>query len=146
MFIFGILNLYISNFAYYNLYQRKLKAITRKKYAIHILIRPVDNSLEICEDLIHLHEFPKKNLQAVSKNEWHASSNCFQFPLVKVMVSKIAYIKLENTKNEHFSRQAIEKSSEKIFFQGLRMDHIDQKVDRTDQGYQSHQLLNESDV
>ena len=44
-----------------------------------------------------------------------------------------------------FSRQAIEKSPEKIF-QGLRMDHIDQKVDGTDQGYQSHQLLNESGV
>ena len=28
--------------------------------------------------------------------------NCFQFPLVKVIVSKIAYIKFENTKNEHF--------------------------------------------
>ena len=28
--------------------------------------------------------------------------NCFHFPLVKVIVSKIAYIKLENSKNEHF--------------------------------------------
>ena len=44
-----------------------------------------------------------------------------------------------------FSRQANEKSPEKIF-QGLRMDHIDQKVVGTDQGYQMHQLLNESDV
>ena len=44
-----------------------------------------------------------------------------------------------------FSRQAIEKSLKKIF-QGLRMDHIGKKVEVTDQGYQSHQLLNESDV
>eukprot|EP00493_Phyllostaurus_siculus_P025501 UN25845 len=35
---FGIFKACISNFAYYNLYQRKLKAITRKKYALHFLI------------------------------------------------------------------------------------------------------------
>ena len=35
MFIFGIFKLYISNFAYYNLYQRKMKAISRKKYICH---------------------------------------------------------------------------------------------------------------
>ena len=44
-----------------------------------------------------------------------------------------------------FSRQATEKSPEKIF-QGLRMYHIDQKFDGTDKGYQSHQLLTESDM
>ena len=44
-----------------------------------------------------------------------------------------------------FLQQSIEKSPEKIF-QELQMDHIDQKNDGTDQGYQSHQLLNESDV
>ena len=71
--------------------------------------------------------------------------NCFHFPLVKVIVSKIAYIKLEIPKMNIFSRQGVEKSPEKIF-QGLQMDHIDQKVDGTDQDYQSHQLLNESDV
>ena len=54
MFIFGIFKLYISNFAYYNLYQSELKAIMRKKYAIHFLIRPLDFSLEIREDPIHL--------------------------------------------------------------------------------------------
>ena len=74
MFIFGIFKLYISNFAYYNLYQRKMKAITRKKYAIHFLIRPLDFSLEIREDPIHLHGSPEKNLEAVSKNELHTSS------------------------------------------------------------------------
>ena len=44
-----------------------------------------------------------------------------------------------------FSRQGIKKSPEKIF-QGLWMDHIDQKVDGNDQGYQLYQLLNEPDV
>ena len=69
MFIFGIFKLYISNFVYYNLYQRIMKAITRKKYAIHFLIRPLHISLEIREDPIHLHGSPKKNLDALSKNQ-----------------------------------------------------------------------------
>ena len=72
--------------------------------------------------------------------------NCFQFPLVKVIVSKIAYIKLENTKNEHFFQDKPWKSRPRKFFQGLRMDHIDQKVDGIDHGYQSHQLLSESNM
>ena len=71
---FGIFKLYISNFAYYNLYQRRVKAITRKRYAIHFLIRPLDFSLEIREDESDLHGSPKKNLEAISKNEWHTPS------------------------------------------------------------------------
>ena len=74
MFIFGIFKACISNFAYYNLYQRKPKTITRKKYALHFLIRPLDFSLEIREDSIHLHGSPKKNLETVSKNEGYISS------------------------------------------------------------------------
>ena len=75
MFIFGIFKqLYISNFAYYNLYQRKLKAITRKKYAIHFLILLLDFSLEIRENESDLHGSQKKILEAVSKNEWNTSS------------------------------------------------------------------------
>ena len=146
MFIFGIFKLYISNFSYYNLYQRELKAITRKKYVIDFLIQSLDFSLEIREDESNLHGFPKKNLEAVSKmNDILFPRNYFQFPFVKIIVSKIAYIKLENTKHENFFTQSHRKVVREIF-QGLRMDHIDQKVDRTDQGYQSHQLLNESDV
>ena len=51
--IFGIFKqLYISNFAYYNLYQRKLKGITWKKYAVHFSIRPLHFSLETSEVLL----------------------------------------------------------------------------------------------
>ena len=46
--------------------------------------------------------------------------NDINFPLVKVIVSKIAYKIIQNTKNEHFL--------------------IGQKLVQTDQGYQSHQL------
>ena len=69
MFIFGIFKFHVSNFAYYRykLYQRKLKAITRKKYAIHFLIRPLDFSLEVHEDESDLQGSPKKNLEAVLK-------------------------------------------------------------------------------
>ena len=63
--------------------------------------------------------------------------NCFHFPLIKVIVSKIAYIKLENTKNEHFFTTRHRKVARENF-QGLRMDHIDQKVDGNNQCYQSH--------
>ena len=71
--------------------------------------------------------------------------NCFHFPLVKVILSKITYVKFENTKNEHFFTKKHRKVAREIF-QELRMDHIDKKVDGNDQGYPSHQLLNESDV
>ena len=40
---------FISNFAYYNLYQRKLKGITWKKYAVHFSIRPLHFSLKTSE-------------------------------------------------------------------------------------------------
>ena len=72
--------------------------------------------------------------------------NCFQFRLVKVIVSKIAHIKLENTKNEHLFHDKPSKNRHEKIFSGLRMDHIDQKLDRTDQGYRSYDLLTESDV
>ena len=58
----------------YNFYQRKLKAITRKMYAIHFLIRPLDSFLEIHEDESDFHRPQKKNLEAASKNEGHTSS------------------------------------------------------------------------
>ena len=74
MFILGHFKACISNFADYNLYQRKLNVITRKKYALYFLIRPLDFSLEIREESTHLHESPKKNLEAVSKNKGHTSS------------------------------------------------------------------------
>ena len=87
-FIFGIFKLYISNFAYYNLYQRKLKAITRKKYVLHFLIRTLDFSLEIREDESNLHESPKKNLEVESKMKGILlPCDCFQFPLLKAIVS-----------------------------------------------------------
>ena len=70
--------------------------------------------------------------------------DCFQFPdfpLVNVIVNKIAYTRLENTKKEHFFTTSHRKVARENF-QGLRMDQINQKVDGNDQGYQSHQLLN----
>ena len=74
MFIFGIFKDCISNVANYNLYQRKLKAITRKRYAFYFLIRPLDFPLETREDKLTLDESPKKSLEAVSKNKEHTSS------------------------------------------------------------------------
>ena len=71
--------------------------------------------------------------------------NTLIFGIFKTCKSKIAYTGPENTKNENFLRQAIKKSTGKLF-QGLRMYHIVQNLDETDQGYQSHQLLTESDV
>ena len=74
MFIFGIFRDCISNFANYNLYQRKLKVITGKKYALYFLIQPLDFSLETRQESIYLHESPKENLEDVSKNKRHTSS------------------------------------------------------------------------
>jgi len=73
MLMFEIFKACTSKFAYYKLYQRKLKLITRKKYAFHFLIRPLDFSLEIHEDESNLHKSPQKNLETVSKNEGHTS-------------------------------------------------------------------------
>ena len=51
MLIVGIIfKACISNFADYNLYQRKVNVITRKKYALYFLIRPLDFYLETRED------------------------------------------------------------------------------------------------
>ena len=63
MFIFGIIKAFISNFIDYILYERKLEVITRKKYAFHFFIQPLDFSPETREDSIHLHEFLEKNLE-----------------------------------------------------------------------------------
>ena len=86
MFIFGIIKACISYFTNYNLYQMKLKVITRKKYALYFLIRPLDFFLETREDSIHLHGSPKKNLEADQKMKGILlPRNCFKFPLVKVI-------------------------------------------------------------
>ena len=74
MFIFGHFKACISNFTDYNLYQRKLNVLTRKKYALYFLIRPLDFYLETREDELSLHESPNKNLDAVSKNKGQTSS------------------------------------------------------------------------
>ena len=63
MFIFGIIKAFISNFTDYNLYERKLEVITRKKYALHFFIQPLDFSLETREDELNLHESLEKNLE-----------------------------------------------------------------------------------
>ena len=44
---FGHFKACINNFTDYNLYQRKLNVLTRKKYALYFLIQPLDFSLEI---------------------------------------------------------------------------------------------------
>ena len=74
MFILGHFKACISNFADYNLYQRKLNVLTRKKYALYFLIRLLDFYLETREDSTYLHESPNENLEAVSKNKEHTSS------------------------------------------------------------------------
>ena len=56
MFIFGIIKAFTNNFTDYNLYERKLEVITRKKYALHFFIQPLDFSLETREDELNLHE------------------------------------------------------------------------------------------
>ena len=42
--------------------------------------------------------------------------NFFQFPLVNVIVNKIAYASFENTKNEHFFTTSHRKVIREIFF------------------------------
>jgi len=54
MRIFGIFKACISTFVYYNLYKKKLKVITRKKYTLHFMIRPLDFLGGTREDSIHL--------------------------------------------------------------------------------------------
>ena len=67
------------------------------------------------------------------------------FGVFKACISKIAYTSLENSKNDNFLMISHQKSTEN-FFEGLRMYNIVQNLDGNDQGYQSHQLLTESDV
>ena len=54
MFIFGIIKAFISNFTDYNLYERKLEVIARKKYAFHFFIQLLDFSSETSEDELNL--------------------------------------------------------------------------------------------
>ena len=67
MIIFGHFKACKSNFTDYNLYQRKLNVLTRKKCALYFLIRPLDFYLETREEAIHLHEFPKKSRGRIKK-------------------------------------------------------------------------------
>ena len=64
-FIFVVLTAFISNFTYYNLYYRKLKVITRKKYVLHFFIRPLAFSLDTREYELHVQESLQKNLEVV---------------------------------------------------------------------------------
>ena len=72
--MFWIFKACTSTFAYYKLYQRKLKVITRKKYTLNFLIRPLNFFGRTREDSIHFHGSPKKNPETVSKYEGHTSS------------------------------------------------------------------------
>ena len=58
------------------------------------------------EDSIHLLESLEKNVEVVWKNNGILlPGNSLKFPLVKVIVSKIAYKSLKITKNSHFLRK-----------------------------------------
>ena len=72
-------------------------------------------------------------------------SNSLKFPLVKVIVSKIAYKSLKTTKNSHFLRTDHRNVRPWKFFQRSRGYNMYQKLVQTDQGYQSHQLLSDLD-
>ena len=63
--ISGVLLGFMGHFTYYNIYQRKLKVVTRKKYALRFFIRPLDFSLETCENNLSDHESLEKNLRVV---------------------------------------------------------------------------------
>ena len=67
------------------------------------------------------------------------------FAIFKACISKITYKILENTKDENVLTTSHHKVAQE-FFQGLRMYHIVQILDGSDQSYQSHQFLTESDV
>lgn len=69
--------------------------------------------------------------------------NCFQFPLVKFIVSKIAYTSLENTKNEHYSTN---RKVAREIFSGTSAIILIKRFDGTDHTYQSHQLRTKSEV
>ena len=63
MFIFGIIKAFTNNFTDYNLYERKLEVITRKKCALHFFIQLLDFSPETREDELNLHESVEENLK-----------------------------------------------------------------------------------
>ena len=67
------------------------------------------------------------------------------FPLVKVIVSKIAYEIIKNTKNDHFL-MALYRKIVRENFQGLREYHIGQKLVQDDQVYQSHHFSTDLDT
>ena len=72
--------------------------------------------------------------------------NYIKFPLVKVIISKIAYKSLINTKKVHFLRTGHRNVVREIFFQRVRGYDMYQKLVQTDQDYQSHQLLSDLDT
>ena len=63
--VFYYVTVGISNFADYNLYQRKLNVLTRQKYVLYFLTRPLDFYLETREDELSLHVSLNKNKEAV---------------------------------------------------------------------------------
>ena len=65
MFIFGIIKAFASNLRDYNLYERKLQVIARKKYALYFFIQLLDFSPETSEDELNLHESLEKNLEII---------------------------------------------------------------------------------
>ena len=70
-----------------------LRVVARKKYALRFSMGPLHFSLETREDSVNLPEFLEKNVEVLWKNEGHTSSAQVpysKFPLVKVIVSKIA--------------------------------------------------------
>ena len=65
MFIFGHFKACISNFTDYNLYERKVEVIARKKYAFNFFIQLLDFSPETSEDELNLHESLEQNVEVV---------------------------------------------------------------------------------
>ena len=116
MFIFGIIKAFISNFTDYNLYERKLEVITRKKYDFHFFMRLLDFSLKTYENELNLHESLEKNLEAPWKtNGILLLRNYFNFHLAKIVVSKIAHKSRSKTKYEYFFTTSHRKVELEIF-------------------------------
>ena len=66
-----------------------------------------------------------------------------KFPLVNVIVNKIAYKSLTITKNVRFIRTDHRNVVHGSFFQRPRGYNMYQKLVQTDQDYQSHQILSD---
>ena len=74
--------------------------------------------------------------------------NYIKFPLVTLIVSKIAYKSLQNTKIVHFLRIFYRNVDRENFFRDFaKIICIEsRKFVETNQGYQSHQLLSDLDT